>query len=188
MPRTSQRATKGPATDRAATDRAATGETKQPAPTRKAASARRRAADDKPARAKRSTKSGGKLDGAAERAGSGQPDEATADLIDVNLVVLKGRLAADAEYRTYESGATALRLLVTIRLTEPRQRIDVIPVTMWDPTRELVRKPPVRGDHVWLTGNVQRRFWETPDGRRSRMEVVAHEVKRVEPAAGDPTG
>ncbi len=131
MPRTSQRATKGPATDRAAT-----GETKQPAPTRKAASARSRAADDKPARAKRSTKSGGKLDGAAERAGSGQPDEATADLIDVNLVVLKGRLAADAEYRTYESGATALRLLVTIRLTEPRQRIDVIPVTMWDPTRE----------------------------------------------------
>ena len=183
MPRTSQRATTGPATERAAT-----GETKQPAPTRKAAPARSRATADKPARAKRSTESGGKPAGAADRTGSEQTGEATADLIDVNLVVLKGRLAADAEHRTYESGATALRLLVTIRLSEPRQRIDVIPVTMWDPTRELVRKPPVRGDHVWLTGNVQRRFWETPDGRRSRMEVVAHEVKRVEPAAGDPTG
>jgi single-strand DNA-binding protein len=123
-----------------------------------------------------------------EPAGSGRSGEATDEVVDVNLVVLKGRLAADAEHRTYESGAKALRLLVTIRLSEPRQRIDVIPVTMWDPSRDLVRKPPVRGDHVWLTGNVQRRFWEAPEGRRSRVEVIAHEIKRVEPDAVTPTG
>ena len=80
-----------------------------------------------------------------------------------------------------------MRFLVTIRLAEPRKRIDVIPVTLWDPTRELVRKPPVRGDRIWFTGNVQRRFWEAPDGRRSRVEVVAHQVERVGPDAGGQT-
>ncbi len=70
-----------------------------------------------------------------------------------------------------------MRFLVTVRLTEPRRRIDVIPVILWEPGRRLVRKPPVRGDRVWFTGNVHRRFWEGPDGRRSRVEVVAHRVE-----------
>jgi Single-strand binding protein family len=117
--------------------------------------------------------------GATGTGRDGEPGSGTVpadEPVDVNLVVLGGRLAADAEFRSYDSGSSAMRFLVTVRLTEPRRRIDVIPVILWGPGRRLVRKPPVRGDRVWFTGNVHRRFWEGPDGRRSRVEVVAHRL------------
>ncbi|MDQ3781733.1 MAG: single-stranded DNA-binding protein [Actinomycetota bacterium] len=98
--------------------------------------------------------------------------------VDINLVVIAGRLSADPESRTLESGTTLVRFLVTVRLSQPRRRVDVIPVTMWEPPDDLMADPPLRGDRVWFTGNIRRRFWEGPEGRRSRLEVVAHHFQR----------
>ena len=95
--------------------------------------------------------------------------------MDLNLVVLAGRIAADPEIRTFESGATLLRLLVTVRSEGPRQRIDVVPVVMWSPEPSVVDATKL-GSAVWVAGSVQRRFWSAGEGRRSRLEVVAHEV------------
>ena len=96
--------------------------------------------------------------------------------MDLNLVVLCGRLATDPELRAFDSGAQLARLLVTVRSDEPRRRVDVVPVTLWDPPGEFLGDPPVKGQRVWVCGSVQRRFWESPDGRRSRLEVVAEQV------------
>lgn len=95
--------------------------------------------------------------------------------MDLNVVVLAGRVAADPEIRTFESGSTILRLLVTVRSSEPRRRIDVVPVVLWNPDDDVVEGVTV-GRPVWVAGSVQRRFWSADDGRRSRLEVVAHEV------------
>ena len=95
--------------------------------------------------------------------------------MDLNLVVLAGVVAADPEIRTFESGTTLLRLLVTVRSREPRQRIDVVPVVMWGPDDDVLDEVTL-GRAVWVAGSVQRRFWSADDGRRSRLEVVAHEV------------
>ncbi len=96
--------------------------------------------------------------------------------MDMNLVVLNGHLAAPAEVREFESGARLVRYLLTVRSEAPRRRVDVIPVTLWDPTDDLVDEPPGTGATLWVTGSVQRRFWEGADGRRSRLEVVAAHV------------
>lgn len=96
--------------------------------------------------------------------------------MDLNIVVLCGRLATDAELRVFDSGARLIRLLVTVRSHEPRRRVDVVPVTVWDPEDELVDDLPGKGRRIWVCGSVQRRFWEAPDGRRSRLEVVAEQV------------
>lgn len=96
--------------------------------------------------------------------------------MDLNLVVLAGKLSAPPELRTFDSGAKLLRLLVTIRVDEPRRRVDVVPVTLWDPAPELVAEDPEPGRRVWVAGSVQRRFWEAPEGRRSRLEIVADQV------------
>ncbi len=96
--------------------------------------------------------------------------------MDLNLIVLCGRLATDGELRVFDSGAKLIRYLVTVRVDHPRRRIDVIPVTLWDPPAELVDSPGTKGERVWVCGSVQRRFWESPDGRRSRVEVVAEQV------------
>lgn len=97
--------------------------------------------------------------------------------MDLNLVVLCGRLATDAELRVFDSGAKLIRYLVVVRVDHPRKRTDVVPVTLWDPPNELVDVPGEKGERVWVCGAVQKRYWEGPDGRRSRIEVVAEQVK-----------
>ena len=97
--------------------------------------------------------------------------------MDLNLIVIAGRLAADPELTTFASGARLLRLLVTVRSQEPRRRIDVLPVVMWDPADEGVIGELSRGSGVWVAGSVQRRFWSAEAGRTSRVEIVAHDVQ-----------
>lgn len=97
--------------------------------------------------------------------------------MDLNLIVLCGRLAVDAESRVFDSGTRLVRYLVTVRVDYPRKRVDVIPVTIWDPSDELLDAPGEKGERIWVCGSVQRRYWESPDGRRSRVEVVAEQVR-----------
>ncbi len=96
--------------------------------------------------------------------------------MDLNLVVLAGRLAAPPEIRQFESGARLVRYLITVRSEEPTRRVDVVPVTMWDPSDELLEADPQPGTRLWVAGSVQRRFWSESEGRRSRLEVVADQV------------
>jgi single-stranded DNA-binding protein len=96
--------------------------------------------------------------------------------MDLNLIVLCGRLATDAELRVLDSGSRLIRFLVTVRADHPRRRVDVVPVTLWDPPDEMVDEPGEKGQRIWICGSVQRRFWESLDGRRSRVEVVAEQV------------
>lgn len=95
---------------------------------------------------------------------------------DLNLVVLRGTLAADPELRVFDSGSRLIRYLVTTRTESPKRRVDVIPVTVWDPTDELWAEPGEKGMRFTVFGATQRRFWEGADGRRSRVEVVAEQV------------
>lgn len=103
--------------------------------------------------------------------------------LNLNLVVLYGRLATDAEVRTFDSGGQLIRYLVTTRVEEPRRRTDVIPVTLWDPPEELAESPGTKGSYIACHGSVQRRYWESPDGRRARVEVVAETVQLYETGA-----
>lgn len=107
--------------------------------------------------------------------------------MDLNIVVLAGRLAAAPEVRVFEHGATLVRYLVTTRNERPRRRVDVVPVVLWDPDDET----PVdleAGQRVFVAGSIQRRFWDAGDGRRSRIEVVAHHVEvNDDPAFSEET-
>jgi single-stranded DNA-binding protein len=99
--------------------------------------------------------------------------------MDLNLVVIAGRLAADPEVKRFDSGSQLMRLLVTTRINEPHRRIDVVPVTWWDVTDEQIKTLDLhRGERVWVAGSIQRRFWSDDDGRRSSMQVIAREVQK----------
>jgi single-stranded DNA-binding protein len=94
--------------------------------------------------------------------------------VDVNVVVLMGRLSAPPE--VLRSDNTVVRLLIASRADAPTKRLDLLPVVWWNPTSdELGRIPPV-GSQVFVTGSVQRRYWEGPQGRRSRLELIADRV------------
>ncbi|MDH3606197.1 MAG: single-stranded DNA-binding protein [Acidimicrobiia bacterium] len=109
--------------------------------------------------------------------------------MDLNLVVLAGTLAAAPDLREFDSGARLLRMLVTVRSDEPRRRVDVIPVTLWDPPTVLTQETLERGRRVVVCGAAQRRFWEAKEGRRNRVEIVAENVTvRPEAEAEDDDG
>ncbi len=94
---------------------------------------------------------------------------------DQNQVVLVGTLATAPEHRIFGSGASLARLLVTVRLSQPRTRTDVIPITVWEPEEQVLGGE--RGTRVEVSGQVHRRFWTDAEGRHSRIEVVAEQVR-----------
>lgn len=94
--------------------------------------------------------------------------------MDLNLVVLAGRLAAVPELRVFDSGARLVRYLITVRSEDPHRRVDVVPVTVWNPGEVTTDVAP--GTPVWVAGTVQRRFWSASEGRRSRLEIIADQV------------
>lgn len=97
--------------------------------------------------------------------------------MDMNLVVVAGKLAAPVELREFESGSRLLRALITVRSTSPRRRVDVLPVVLWDPEdgHDLLECPV--GKRVLVVGSVQRRFWSGDEGRQSRLELIAHHIE-----------
>ncbi|MDJ0665019.1 MAG: single-stranded DNA-binding protein [Acidimicrobiia bacterium] len=103
--------------------------------------------------------------------------------MDMNLTVLAGKLAAPPELRRFESGSCLVRSLVTVRSSSPRRRVDVIPVTLWDPPADHEIIEAIAGRPVWVVGTVQRRFWSVGEARQSRLEVVAHHVELVNSTA-----
>ncbi len=103
--------------------------------------------------------------------------------MDLNLVVLNGVFAADPEHRVSDSGTSLLRCLITVRSDNPR-RVDVIPVVYWEPNPAMLQSISGRGQRVWMAGTVQRRFWAEPDGRKSRLEIVA---RTLEPRTDEET-
>jgi len=108
--------------------------------------------------------------------------------MDLNLIVLCGRLMVDAELRVFDSGTRLVRYLVRTEVDYPRRRVDVIPVALWDPPDDLVDNPGEKGERIWVCGSAQRRHWEYPDGRRSGIEVVAEQVKLDDIEELEPVG
>lgn len=96
--------------------------------------------------------------------------------MDLNLVVLAGRLTTTPDVRVLDSGGRLMRLLLAVRNEEPSSRLDVVPIVWWNPDDETVEHLPAVGTRIWVSGSVQRRFWEAPDGPRSRIEIVASHV------------
>ncbi len=96
--------------------------------------------------------------------------------MDTNFVILSGELAAPVELRTLNSGAITARYLLTIRSDDPKRRVDVVPVTQWDPPSGAFAYST--GTRLYAIGSVQRRFWSGIEGRRSQLEVVATQVVR----------
>ena len=96
--------------------------------------------------------------------------------MDLNLVVLAGRLAAPPELRHLESGDTVLRYLVTIRSEKPN-RVDVLPVEKRGDDDTNGRPLGDPGSRIYVAGCVRRRFWDRDGAGRSRLEIVARHVE-----------
>lgn len=99
------------------------------------------------------------------------------DVVDRNVVELCGRVATDPDVSRFGGSEVRMRILLTTRTEQPRTRIDVLPVVIWDPSDDLVACPPSTGTRIRVRGRLQRQVWDAPQGLRSRLEVVGLDVE-----------
>src|SRR5438270_14018892 len=101
-----------------------------------------------------------------------------------NTVTLVGNITRDPELRFTNTGqATATfglavnRSWVDRQSNERREVTSFFDVVCWREMAENVSESLQKGARVVVTGRLEQRSWETPEGdRRSKIEVVADEV------------
>ena len=101
-----------------------------------------------------------------------------------NLVVLTGRLTADPELITTQSGISVTSFSIAVdrryRSGEDRQT-DFINIVAWRQTAEFVTKYFKKGSLIGIEGSIQTRKYQDKAGNnRTVFEVVANNVQFVE--------
>jgi single stranded DNA-binding protein len=104
--------------------------------------------------------------------------------MDLNVVAITGRLAADPEPYATGNGTdvTMLRLAVgrPKRRGQERAEADFVDVAVWDDLARLAVRYLAKGNRVGITGRLQQRTWTTPEGPRSRLQVVAGQLQFID--------
>ncbi|MCW2949349.1 MAG: hypothetical protein JWN41_362 [Thermoleophilia bacterium] len=94
----------------------------------------------------------------------------------MNIVALVGNLASEPELRHTSGG----RAVCTFRLAVSRvsgEQADFFTVVAWERQAEICHEYLNLGRRVAVEGRMHHSTWESEDGRRSKVEVVAHRVE-----------
>ncbi|MCW2974485.1 MAG: hypothetical protein JWN72_2758 [Thermoleophilia bacterium] len=104
----------------------------------------------------------------------------------MNIVALVGNLASEPELRQTAGG----RAVCTFRIAVNRaggEQADFFTVVAWERQAEICKEYLALGRRVAVEGRMHHSTWETDDGRRSKVEVIAHRVDLIgsRPRAAD---
>jgi single-strand DNA-binding protein len=107
--------------------------------------------------------------------------------LNLNKVVLAGRITADPELKQTTSGISVLSFTIAVNRSyvskgsEQERQADFINVVAWRQTAEFISKYFRKGSAICVTGSIQTRSWQDQQGqRRYATEVVADEAMFVE--------
>lgn len=108
----------------------------------------------------------------------------------LNIVALMGRLVADPELKTTQSGNSVCTFRVAVdRSYAPQgeeRKADFITVTAWRKTAEFVSKYFQKGSMISVQGRLETRQYQDKNGNnRTATEVLAAEVGFCGPKAAD---
>jgi single-strand DNA-binding protein len=101
----------------------------------------------------------------------------------INQVGLSGRLCQDPESRISENGKLRVTFSIAVNfnyrdsLGEWKQDATFVPVVVWDKLAEAVSEHLRKGSGVFLTGRLRSRTFETGEGSRTILEVVARNIQ-----------
>lgn len=96
----------------------------------------------------------------------------------LNAVVIMGRLTADPELKTTQSGVAVTSFTLAVdRYAKEERKTDWVDVVAWRQTAEFICKYFTNGQMIAVTGSIQTRNWEDKQGnKRKAVEIVAREV------------
>ena len=108
--------------------------------------------------------------------------------LNLNKVVLAGRLTGDPELKQTASGISVLSFTLAVNRRfaskageQGESQADFITVVAWRQTAEFISKYFRKGSAICVTGSIQTRNWQDQQGnRRYATEVVADEAMFVD--------
>ena len=104
--------------------------------------------------------------------------------LNFNKVILGGRLTADPELKTTQSGTSVLSFTIAVnrrRTKDGEQMSDFINCVAWKERAELISKYFRKGSCICIVGEIQVRKWQDSDGNnRYATEVLVSEVNFVD--------
>ena len=102
--------------------------------------------------------------------------------MNLNKVILAGRLTADPELKTTPSGLSVTSFTVAVdRRFGKEKQTDFISCVAWRQTAEFVTKYFVKGSAICIVGSIQTRKYTDKNGNnRIAVEVLADEATFVE--------
>ena len=102
--------------------------------------------------------------------------------MNLNKVILAGRLTADPELKTTPSGLSVTSFTVAVdRRFGKEKQTDFISCVAWRQTAEFITKYFVKGSAICIVGSIQTRKYADKKGdNRIAVEVLADEATFVE--------
>ena len=108
--------------------------------------------------------------------------------LNLNKVVLAGRMTADPELKQTPSGVSVLSFTIAVNRSyvsknsdQGERQADFINVVAWRNTAEFISKYFRKGSAICVSGSIQTRSWQDQQGqRRYATEVVTDEAMFVE--------
>ena len=99
--------------------------------------------------------------------------------MNLNKVILAGRLTADPELKTTPNGISVCSFSVAVdrRYSKDNKQTDFINVVAWRSTAEFITKYFSMGNSICVCGSIQTRNYTDKNGnKRTAVEVVAEEA------------
>ena len=111
----------------------------------------------------------------------------------MNVICLMGRLVADPELKSTQSGVNVTSFCVAVdRAYQPKgqeRQSDFINCVAWRQTAEFISKYFKKGSMVALEGSIQTRSWDDQDGKkRYATDVVVNQVYFAESRRDSQSG
>lgn len=109
----------------------------------------------------------------------------------MNQVTLMGRLTKDPEIRTVQDQTAVCRFILAVdrRFQKPGtdRQADFIPCVAWRKTAELISQYFRKGQRILVSGSLQSRSWDGPDGKKQfGMDVTVESFDFIESRSGSP--
>ena len=102
----------------------------------------------------------------------------------INKVILGGRLTADPELKTTQSGVAVCSFSLAVNRKyskEGEQQADFVNCQAWRQTAEFISRYFKKGSSLCIVGSIQTRSWQDQNGnKRTATEVVADEAMFVD--------
>lgn len=99
----------------------------------------------------------------------------------LNKIVLLGRITAEPELKTTQSGASVIGFTLAVdrdfKSKDGDRECDFIPCTAWRGTAEFIAKYFTKGSSAAVAGSLQSRHWQDNDGnKRTSWEVQVDNI------------